>query len=315
MVIAEDKSKWKMVTYGYDGTNLVPLKLNADGELVVNIEASAINIGDVDVASPLGDQAKAASISVSPATDIPASRQIGKVAIDQSTANANEVVIKSITAGSSIVGKFGIDQTTPGTTNLVNVNGGASQSADIKVTMDSEAVVLGAGEAHSGQVGGHVSIVTGTLTRPNDTPGVYTAKDEINSSTSSATNITFANVARVVGGSGTIVMCIKKTNNVAGTSQLRLHLYKEAPTPCHDHDPFVELWAEEDHEIGHIDFGTPNTAGTGSDMAWVQVSAINMPFTCGAATRDLYGRVEVITAGSAPIASQVYKFTLRSLVD
>jgi len=97
MTVQEYKSIWKkgVVTYGYDGANLVPLKLNADGELVVNLEAAFINIGDVDIASPLGDQAKAASISVSPATDIPATRQIGKVAIDQSTANANEVVLKS----------------------------------------------------------------------------------------------------------------------------------------------------------------------------------------------------------------------------
>lgn len=35
-----------------------------------------------------------------------------------------------------------IDQTTPGTTNLVNVNGGASQTADIKVTLDSESVAV-----------------------------------------------------------------------------------------------------------------------------------------------------------------------------
>ena len=41
---------------------------------------------------------------------------IGKVGIDQVTANANEVVLK---AGAAIAGKVGIDQTTPGTTNGV----------------------------------------------------------------------------------------------------------------------------------------------------------------------------------------------------
>jgi hypothetical protein len=51
--IFEDKSKWKkgVVIYGYDGTDLVPLKINADGELIVNLEAATVNIGDVDVAS------------------------------------------------------------------------------------------------------------------------------------------------------------------------------------------------------------------------------------------------------------------------
>lgn len=41
---------------------------------------------------------------------------LGKVGIDQATANANEVVLKASTA---IVGKVGIDQTTPETTNRV----------------------------------------------------------------------------------------------------------------------------------------------------------------------------------------------------
>jgi len=54
---------------------------------------------------------------------------IGKVGIDQATANANQVVTKTgsvtaatLQAGSAIVGKVGIDQTTPGTTNGVQVN-------------------------------------------------------------------------------------------------------------------------------------------------------------------------------------------------
>jgi hypothetical protein len=45
---------------------------------------------------------------------------VGKVSIDQVTANANEVVVKSIIAGNNLIGKFGIDQTTDGTTNKVN---------------------------------------------------------------------------------------------------------------------------------------------------------------------------------------------------
>lgn len=75
--------------------------------------------GDVDIkefpAGNLGQQLKAASLSVAPATDIadatyigdvkfgeelPAGTQlVGKVGIDQSTANANEVVVKSQTTG------------------------------------------------------------------------------------------------------------------------------------------------------------------------------------------------------------------------
>jgi hypothetical protein len=39
--IFEDKSKWKKVTYGYNGTDLVPLKLNASGELVDTVDVAS----------------------------------------------------------------------------------------------------------------------------------------------------------------------------------------------------------------------------------------------------------------------------------
>ena len=55
---------------------------------------------------------------------------IGKVGIDQATANANEVVTKTgsittatLAAGTALAGKMGIDQTTPGTTNKVTAEG------------------------------------------------------------------------------------------------------------------------------------------------------------------------------------------------
>ena len=100
----------------------------------VPVDAS-IDIGDVDIkefpAGNLGQQLKAASLSVAPASDIADATYIGDVKFGE-----------ELPAGTQIIGKVGIDQTTPGTTNLVNVNGGASQTADIKVTLDSESVAV-----------------------------------------------------------------------------------------------------------------------------------------------------------------------------
>ena len=84
-----------------------------------SVSIDSVDISDVDItefpAGNLGQQLKAASLSVAPATDItdatyigdikfgeslPAgSAIVGKVGIDQVTANANGVVVKSITAG------------------------------------------------------------------------------------------------------------------------------------------------------------------------------------------------------------------------
>ena len=174
-------------------------------------------------------------------------------------------------------------------------------------------IVLAAGENHVGSVGGHTIDVTASLTRPNDTPGVYSAKDEINSSAPSY--LTFSNVARINGGTGNLYFALKKTNNVNASSQLRLHLYNAAPTVNNDHAQFAELWADKAKYQGYIDFGTPQVEGTGSDMAKVQVSGFNLPFKCAAASKDLFGRVEVIVAGNAPTASQVYEFTLGGFAD
>ena len=108
-----------------------------DGKIPVDVSVSidSVDIGDVDIkefpAGNLGQQLKAASLSVAPATDITDATYIGDVKFGE-----------ELPAGTQLVGKIGIDQTTPGTTNLVNVNGGASQTTDIKVTLDAESVAV-----------------------------------------------------------------------------------------------------------------------------------------------------------------------------
>ena len=108
-----------------------------DGKIPVDASVSidSVDIGDVDIkefpAGNLGQQLKAASLSVAPATDIVDATYIGDIKFGE-----------ELPAGTQLIGKVGIDQTTPGTTNLVNVNGGASQTTDIKVTLDSESVAV-----------------------------------------------------------------------------------------------------------------------------------------------------------------------------
>lgn len=108
-----------------------------DGKIPVDASVSidSVDIGDVDIkefpAGNLGQRLKAASLSVAPATDIADATYIGDVKFGE-----------ELPAGTQLLGKVGIDQTTPGTTNLVNVNGGASQTDDIKVTLDSEPVAV-----------------------------------------------------------------------------------------------------------------------------------------------------------------------------
>ncbi len=113
----------------------LPALVNGKIPVDASVSIDSVDIGGVDItefpAGNLGQQLKAASLSVAPATDITDPTYIGDVKFGE-----------ELPAGTQLIGKVGIDQTTPGTTNLVNVNGGASQTADIKVTLDSESVAV-----------------------------------------------------------------------------------------------------------------------------------------------------------------------------
>ena len=194
--------------------------------------------------------------------------------------------------------------------------GGAFSSAVL-------AGIIPPGENHIGEVGGKSFVVTGRLTRPADTPGVYHVLDEINTTTNPATAgiIEFPLMARTVGGKGTILTALKRTNNVAANSSIRLHLYDSEPAAvCGDHTQFAKLWASKAKQIGIIDFPAPQIEGTGSDMVEIGVPFVNMPFKCASATvgkeKSLFGRAEVRVAGAgAPTASQVYEFMLSGFQD
>ncbi len=103
-----------------DATSMEVLPLIAtdlgDGTAKLKIDASvtvdSIDIGDVDIlefpAGNLGQRAKAASLSIAPATDITDATYIGDIKFGE-----------SLPAGTSLLGKTSIDQTTDGSTNRV----------------------------------------------------------------------------------------------------------------------------------------------------------------------------------------------------
>lgn len=102
------------------------------GKVPVDISTSvgSMNVNAFPTAN-LGQQPVANSLSVTPASDIADPTYIGDIRFGE-----------ALPVGDNVIGKVKIDQAIPGTTNLVNVNGGASQTADIKVTLDSESVAV-----------------------------------------------------------------------------------------------------------------------------------------------------------------------------
>jgi hypothetical protein len=266
-----------------------------------------------------------AKLSADPATQTTLAAILAKIIAAPATEQGLDDILAKISADPATQTTLAAILTTLGSTSgaavITDANGTAQQYLRGLVALYLAG--LKAGEAHVGAVGGHTFTRTATVTRPNDTPGAYHVLDEINTTTNPATAgiIEFTNMARVNGGSGTILFALKRTNNVAANSQIRLHLYDSEPAAvCGDHTQFAKLWASRAKQIGIIDFPAPQIEGTGSDMVESQVPMVNMPFTCASATvgkeKSLFGRAEVRIAGTgAPTASQVIEFELTGYQD
>ncbi len=165
---------------------------------------------------------------------------IGKVGIDQATANANEVVLK---AGTALAGKVGIDQAT------ANAN---------------EVVVKAA--AYAAKV---------SITRPADTTP-YTANDVVGAA---AAALTFA-VGPSAGGEVLITSAALEVDVTAipsGMTSFNLHLYSVTPpSALADNAAFDLPSGDRASYLGFINLGSP--ADLGSTL-YIQTEGVNKQVT------------------------------------
>ncbi len=158
-----------------------------------------------------------------------------------------------------------------------------------------------AGEAHLGQTGGELTVVSAEFARPADT-NAYAALDAVADSTSAPTLLTFTDLARANGLGGYIAKARIMTDDtaIAAPPRIRLHLFHTAPTPINDNAAFTILWTNRANRIGHIDFAALTTEGAGSTAknAKLVPDAVNLPlaFKCAAASRTIYGMLETLDA-------------------
>jgi hypothetical protein len=172
------------------------------------------------------------------------------------------------------------------------------------------ASTLAASEAHIGEVGGNTAVVQAEFTRPADTTA-YTAKDAVANSTSAPMVLTFANLARVTGGSGYITKARLMTNQSTNATRFRLHLYHTAPTAINDNAAWTLLWANRANRVGFIDFDSLQTEGSGSDAANALNSTVRLAFKCAVGSRALYGLLETLGAFT-PASGQVFFLELSA---
>ena len=135
------------------------------------------------------------------------------------------------------------------------------------------------------------AILTASFTRPANTDA-YAVNDAVSNSTSAPTIMTFANAARVNGGSGYLVKAEFCTDQAACTADFRLHLFSTTITPVNDNAAYLSQWVNRSVRVGHLDFLAVSQEGTGSTSAFCLWSGAPLLYVCDAADTALYGLLE-----------------------
>lgn len=182
---------------------------------------------------------------------------------------------------------------------------------------DTVIKILGAGEAHIGEMGGRSRKISAGFSRPANTTG-YTAGDVVNNSTSAPEPLTFTGAARVAGGSGVITdLLIIDSGNQTTKPSLELWLFHTAPAMDNDNAAFTPSDEELLNLVAIIPvastFVGDATAGAGGNAVY-QAKGINQAFVCTGAVTALYG-VLVVRNAYTPLSGETFTVLLGVLQD
>ena len=167
-------------------------------------------------------------------------------------------------------------------------------------------------------VGGYTGKSMATLTRPANTT-TYTANTAVANATSGAVAITFANCARLTGGTGFIIgadILDEANQTLKGTYEL--WLYNQAPgTVINDNANWAPANADRLNRVGIIKFdsGTVgnNASGSSGNCEFYDLMTHPLPFVCVGGT-SLYGQL-VVRNAYIPVSSEVFQIILRLSQD
>ncbi len=239
---------------------------------------------------------------------------LGKVGIDQATANANEVVVKSITAGDNNIGNVDIVTLPAGnlgqramTASLSTVPASditdATYIGDVKFgeSLPAGTNAIG-GVTLTGSTTGKAS--SATFTRPNDaTP--YTAGDVVSTLAGAVGEFATVGAANdLIAILGARFTCA--VNAVpAGCTGFYLHLYNAAPTAIADNAAYNLPAADLAKYLGYVRIGQPEDLGD-------NIVAINdnINHTVKLASTSLYWILQTIGAYT-PTANAVKAVTIN----
>lgn len=158
-------------------------------------------------------------------------------------------------------------------------------------------------------------VVTGSVTRPNDTTQ-YAAGDVITNSTSVPTVITFSNCAGYQGGGGWITgMVLVDSANQATKPTLELWLFDTSYTPANDNAAFAPTDAVMATCLGVVSFdtvyvGLATVGADGNSLQLPDADELPVEFKTLGNSRHLYG-VLVVRNTYMPVASETFTIRLK----
>lgn len=182
--------------------------------------------------------------------------------------------VTATTSGSVNVGNFPANQV---------VSGSVSITGTPTVSATSGSIILIAGEAHAGAMGGNYFSITMTPTLSSGS--AYVANDFVGTNN---TAITFANAARVNGGTGRI-MDATLFDYITASVAAELWIFESAPTGVGlDTAAFTITDADDLTCIGVIVFQTYQASALNSHSDGEMKNG-SIGFTSGSASRDIFG--------------------------
>lgn len=163
-------------------------------------------------------------------------------------------------------------------------------------------------------VGGAISRLTGTFTRPADATA-YAANDVVSNNATTTTPITLSGAVRANAGTGYIVGCRVATNLKGITPRMRVHVFNaNNPTVAADNAANKSVYADIAKRVGTFDLAAMTTGAdaTNSDMSAATDWTLRIPFKAAAGDTALYVYLETLDAFT-PANGQA--FTVELLID
>lgn len=158
--------------------------------------------------------------------------------------------------------------------------------------------------------------IDASYTRPADTTA-YEAGDVLANSTSAATILTLAGMARDAGGGGVIQNAVMIDSVAAATKPwVELYLFDTAPAMQNDNAAWAPSDAELERCLGVLVFdGTATNAfKTTSNGGLVATGAVSLSYQCLAGSTSLFA-IAVLRNAYTPAMGEKFNFRLSVILD